>query len=119
MKCCVYDELETLKIMIGYSETIDDNNIKDEKELFTINKDNLLWLFYKKDFKPCISLDENNLQDDIILLQACANEIKSLLEYDSIYFLIKQKPYFLIQRNTFDEVSKQYTKYMNDSKLTQ
>lgn len=119
VKCSVYDEVEKLKIMIGYSKTIDGNDIKDEKELFTIYKDNPLWLSYKKDFKPCISLDENLLQDDIILLQACANEIKSLLEYDSIYFLIKQKPYFLIQRNTFDDVSKQYTKYMNDSKLTQ
>ncbi|MFR1599609.1 MAG: hypothetical protein ACLSUR_17560 [Coprobacillus cateniformis] len=118
VKCIVYDELDALKIIIGYSKTINEDDIK-EKELFTIKKDNPMWLSYKKDFKPCIALDKDHLQDDIILLQACAYEIKSLLRYDFIHILMKQIPHFVIQRNTFDEVSNQYTYYINDNIIDQ
>lgn len=38
VKCSVYDEVETFKIMIGYSKTIDGDDIKDEKEFFTIKR---------------------------------------------------------------------------------
>lgn len=118
VKCIVYDELDALKIIIGYSKTINGDNIK-EKELFTIKKDNPMWLSYKKDFKPCIALDKDHLQDDIILLQACAYKIKSLLKYDFIHILMKQKPHFIIQRSIIDEVSNQYTYYINDNIIDQ
>lgn len=30
---------------------------------------------------------------------------------------MKQKPHFIIQRNTFDEVSNWYTNYINEKRL--